>query len=99
MPARKVCSNWPDAVKKMTAEPARRLGITDRGTVAVGAVADLVIFDPDTVIDNSEFGQEAGPPAGIDVVIVGGSVVLDHGTIGDARPGRVLRKTPTPVAS
>ncbi len=88
-----------DAVKKMTAEPARRLGITDRGTVAVGAVADLVIFDPDTVIDNSEFGQEAGPPAGIDVVIVGGSVVLDHGTIGDERPGRVLRKTPTPAAS
>ena len=51
------------------------------------------------VIDNSEFGQDAGAPVGIDVVIVGGSVVLDHGTINAERPGRVLRKTPTPVAS
>ena len=88
-----------DAVNKMTAEPARRLGLVDRGTLTVGAIADLVVFDPETVIDNSEFGQDAGAPVGIDVVIVGGSVVLDHGTISTERPGRVLRKTPTPVAS
>lgn len=85
-----------DAVRKMTAEPARRLGLTDRGILAVGAVADVVIFDPETVIDNSEFGQSAHPPTGIDVVIVGGHVMLDHGAIGTDRPGRVLRRVSSP---
>jgi len=81
-----------DAVRKMTAEPARRLGLVDRGTLAAGAIADLVLFNPDTVIDNAEFGMAAEAPTGIDTVIVGGSVVLDHGTITSARPGQVLRR-------
>ena len=84
-----------DAVRKMTAEPARRLGLTDRGTLTVGAVADVVVFDPATVIDNSEFGQRAEPPTGIDVVIVCGRVVLEDGTIGHDRPGQVLRRLPS----
>ena len=82
----------PDAVRKMTAEPARRLGLTDRGTLAVGAVADIVVFDPATVIDNAEFGERPQPPTGIDIVIVGGTVVLADGVIGRERPGRVLRR-------
>jgi len=81
-----------DAVRKMTSEPARRLGLADRGTLVVGAAADIVIFDPETVIDNSEFGQDAGRPSGIDVVIVGGLVMLHHGDIGSERPGQVLRR-------
>lgn len=85
----------PDAVRKMTAEPARRLGLTDRGLLTVGAVADVVIFDPATVVDNAEFGQAADSPTGIDMVIVGGQVVLDHGTIGAERPGQVLRRVST----
>jgi N-acyl-D-aspartate/D-glutamate deacylase len=87
-----------DAVNKMTAEPARRLGMTDRGTLSVGAAADLVMFNPETVIDNSEFGQDAAPPTGIDVVVVGGRVMLDHGTISTDRPGRVLRRAPRSVS-
>ncbi len=86
-----------DAVRKMTGEPARRLGLTDRGTLAVGSVADVVIFDPETVIDNSEFGQSADSPTGIDVVIVGGHVMLDHGAIGTDRPGQVLRRVSSPT--
>lgn len=88
-----------DAVHKMTAEPARRLGLADRGTLAVGAVADVVLFDPETVTDNADFGQVAGSPTGIDVVIVGGTVVLDHGIIGTDRPGRVLRKGSSPASA
>jgi N-acyl-D-aspartate/D-glutamate deacylase len=81
-----------DAVRKMTGEPARRLGLEDRGTLTVGSVADIVVFDPESVIDNADFGQGATAPTGIETVIVGGSVVLDRGIIGTDRPGRVLRK-------
>lgn len=81
-----------DAVHKMTAEPARRLGLSDRGTIAVGAIADIVIFNPDTVIDNSAFGEQADAPTGIDTVIVGGTIILNDGEISTARPGKVLRR-------
>jgi N-acyl-D-aspartate/D-glutamate deacylase len=82
----------PDAVRKMTAEPARRLGLTARGVLSVGAVADIVLFDPATVIDNADFGAPPQAPTGITFVIVGGTVVLADGAIGQERPGRVLRR-------
>jgi N-acyl-D-amino-acid deacylase len=82
-----------DAIRKMTSEPARRLGLDGRGVVAVGAVADLVLFDPATVADRAEFGQAPRPPIGIDVVVVNGIVMLDGGTISAQRPGRVLRRS------
>src|SRR5262245_21959732 len=82
----------PDAVRKMTAEPARRLGLTDRGVLAVGAVADIVVFDPETVTDNAAFGERPRAPSGIGVAVVGGAVVLADAVIGEERPGRVLRR-------
>lgn len=81
-----------DAVRKMTDEPARRLGLTDRGAIRPGAVADVVVFDPETVIDNAEFGEAPGAPIGIDVVVVAGKVMVADGAIGEERPGRVLRR-------
>lgn len=81
-----------DAVRKMTSEPARRLGLTDRGQVAPGAVADLVVFDPESVIDNAEFGQPPAPPTGIDAVVVGGTVMVEDGVTSAERPGQVLRR-------
>jgi N-acyl-D-amino-acid deacylase len=81
----------PDAIRKMSAEPARRMGLDDRGVVAEGKIADLVLFDAATVADTTDFGQEPSAPIGIDVVMVGGSLMVDHGTISTDRPGRVLR--------
>lgn len=81
-----------DAVRKMTAEPARRLGLPDRGVLAVGKVADCVLVDLAVVGDRADFTSRAEPPTGIDLVMVGGEVVLDGGRIGTARPGRVLRR-------
>ncbi|HSJ28446.1 MAG TPA: D-aminoacylase [Acidimicrobiia bacterium] len=81
-----------DAIRKMTGEPARRLGMQDRGTVVVGNFADLVLFDPAVVADRADFGRPPQAPVGIDVVLVNGTVMVDHGTVSDSRPGSVLRK-------
>ena len=66
--------------------------MADRGVIREGAIADLVVFDPETVIDNAEFGEVASAPTGIDVVVVGGTVMVEAGSVSADRPGRVLRR-------
>ncbi|MGE0041777.1 MAG: amidohydrolase family protein [Vicinamibacterales bacterium] len=83
-----------EAIRKMTSLPAGYLGLHDRGTLAAGQAADLVILDPDTVIDRATFEDPFQYPVGIDTVIVNGEVVLDEGAHTHARPGRILRHTP-----
>jgi N-acyl-D-aspartate/D-glutamate deacylase len=80
----------PDAIRKMTSLSAARMGITDRGILQAGKVADLVAFDPDRVIDRAEFRDPHRYPIGIDYVVVNGQIVLDDGGRTEARPGRVL---------
>jgi N-acyl-D-amino-acid deacylase len=82
-----------EAVAKMTGRSAAQLGLADRGVVSVGRKADLVIFDPATVADRGTPSDPAAAPVGIDVVVVNGQVVLDHGAITGARPGRALRRS------
>lgn len=82
----------PTAVHKMTAMPARKLGLAERGTIDVGQVADLVVFDPETVIDRADFMNPHQYARGIDFVLVNGSVVIEMGEHTGALPGRVLRK-------
>jgi N-acyl-D-amino-acid deacylase len=78
-----------------THEPtARRLSLADRGIVAAGKKADLVVVDPSTIVDLGTPADPAQSPVGIDLVIVNGKVVLDHGTMTSARPGRALRRSP-----
>ena len=81
-----------EAVAKMTGMPARRLSMSDRGTVAEGAVADLVVFDPETVIDRATFEDLHQYPSGIHHVLVRGEPVVSAGRHTGARPGRVLRR-------
>ena len=83
----------PDAIAKMTGRSAAQLGVSDRGTVAVGKKADLTIFDPATIQDRGVPGNAAQAPVGIAYVIVNGQVVLDNGKITDARPGRGFRRS------
>jgi N-acyl-D-aspartate/D-glutamate deacylase len=85
-----------EAIRKMTTLPASILGLKDRGAIAVGQWADLVLFDPATVADRATFDDPFQYPVGIDTVIVNGQVVLDEGTHTGARPGRVLRRTNRP---
>jgi N-acyl-D-amino-acid deacylase len=80
----------PEAVRKMTSLPAQRLGLRDRGTLREGTFADLVLFDPETIVDRATFAKPMELPVGIKAVFVNGSKVwdLDHPT--GERPGRVL---------
>jgi N-acyl-D-amino-acid deacylase len=81
-----------EAVRKMTSLNAEKLGLRDRGVLRAGAVADLVLFDPATVIDRSTYLDPFQYPVGIDTVVVAGQVVLDEGRHSGARPGRALRR-------
>ena len=80
----------PEAIRKMTGLPAQRLGWKDRGQLREGAYADLVLFNPDTVIDRSTFAKPFELPIGIEKVFVNGTLVWDQNKPTTARPGRVL---------
>ena len=80
----------PDAVRRMTGAAAIQMGITDRGIIAQGAYADLVVFNPATVKDNATYDRPHQYPTGIDYVIVNGVPVLDPKGLTGARPGRPL---------
>lgn len=82
------------ALHKMTLMPARRLGLADRGRIAEGLQADLVLFDPATVRDTATFAKPHQYPEGIPFVIVNGVVTVDGGRFTAARGGRVLRHVP-----
>lgn len=81
-----------EAIHKMTGLPARRMGFSDRGTISEGHVADLAVFDPDTVIDRATFEDPHQYPAGMPHVMVAGELVVVDGKHTGARPGKVLRR-------
>lgn len=80
------------AVHKMSGLTARHMGITDRGMIAPGLAADLVLFDPDTVIDNATTSDPHAANTGITTVWVNGEAVFDQGSITGKRPGVVIRR-------
>ncbi|HEX2890633.1 D-aminoacylase [Vineibacter terrae] len=82
-----------EAVRRMTSLPAQFLGLDDRGRLAPGAYADIVLFDPARIIDRATFDLPTAPSDGIAVVIVNGAIVWQDGQPTAARPGRVLRRT------
>jgi N-acyl-D-amino-acid deacylase len=88
-----------EAVRKMTSLPADRMGLRDRGRIAEGMWADLVVFDPATVIDRATFEDPHQYPNGIHLVIVNGVVVVDESEFTAARPGRALRRPGSPASS
>jgi len=79
------------AIYKMTQMPADRLGITDRGRLAPGVVADVVVFDPAKIVDRATFENPHQYAAGVNHVFVGGVAVLLDGEMTKARPGKILR--------
>jgi N-acyl-D-amino-acid deacylase len=78
------------AVHKMTGMAAARMGLRDRGLVQPGAFADLTVFDPATVKDESTYPDPHRYATGIPYVVVNGAVVVDDSRMSAARPGRIL---------
>ena len=81
-----------DAVYRMSGKPAEVFGLSGRGEVAVGNFADMVVFNPDTVIDKADFENPMEPAAGIDAVFVNGQAVYRDGASTGARPGKALKR-------
>jgi N-acyl-D-amino-acid deacylase len=83
-----------DCVHHLTGRPARRLKLRDRGVIAAGAVADLVLFDPASIADRADLEHPRTPATGIAYVFVGGVATLADGRPTGALPGRALRRAP-----
>jgi dihydroorotase/N-acyl-D-amino-acid deacylase len=78
------------AVRKMSSQTARRLGIQDRGLISEGYFADLAVFDADQIIDRATFEDPHQYAVGMQYVLVNGEVVVSDGQHTGARPGRIL---------
>ena len=77
---------------QMTAQPAARLQLANKGRLNVGADADITIFDYDTIRDNATFAQPSLEPEGIETVLIGGEIALEKGRILRDHCGRAIRK-------
>jgi len=83
------------AIEKITAFPARRMGLTDRGLLRPGMRADLVLFDPERLVDRATIEQPCAYSEGVVWSLVNGTPVVAQGRLTRARPGRVLRHQPS----
>jgi len=88
----------PQAVHKMTGASAAALGLTNRGVLRPGAMADITVFDPATIAERATFAKPRQYPTGIPYVIVNGVPVIGGGAHTGALPGRVLRWTGASIA-
>jgi N-acyl-D-aspartate/D-glutamate deacylase len=80
-----------EAVRKMTGLPADILGLKDRGRIAPGMLADLVLFDPSTVADAATYEEPTRTAHGIEYVMLGGEFAVEHGRPKRLDLGQVLR--------
>ena len=79
------------AIEKMTALPAKRLGLKNKGHLSPGADGDITIFDYSRICDKATFADPALPPEGIDYVLISGNVVLKDGIILENNAGKAVR--------
>lgn len=87
----KVCS-WGEAIRRITALPAVRLGLKDRGIIAPGFKADLVLFDPSNIRDRATWTSPHTFAEGIVAVMVNGELIIEDGQQKEILPGRILRR-------
>ncbi len=81
----------PEAIRKMTSLPARKLGLWDRGIIRPGFKADLIVFDFNSIKDNATYLNPHSYPTGIKAVVINGVVVVEEGRHAGSLPGKLLR--------
>jgi N-acyl-D-amino-acid deacylase len=81
-----------EAIYKMCGFPAQKLHLKERGLIKKGYKADIVLFNPDTIIDKADFTNPFQRPPGIEMVLVNGVTVIDHGVHSKARPGVITSR-------
>lgn len=79
-----------EAIRKMTYTPCRKIGLRDRGLIREGMIADITVFNPDSIIDKGTFTDPCQHPVGIEHVTVGGVFALTNGQLTGAMHGKVL---------
>ena len=82
-----------EAVRKMTSFPARRFNLGKRGLIASGHAADLVVFDPETILDTATYEEPKRFPEGISHVLVNGAKAVKSGTLLETGEGTVIGKS------
>jgi N-acyl-D-amino-acid deacylase len=92
----KKITTLPFAIRSMTSLSAQILGLTDRGRLAPGQKADVVVFDPERLRDKATYFEPYQYSEGIDVVLVNGQFVVENGKPTGAKPGRVLERQRLP---
>ena len=83
--------SFETAIQKMTALPAQSVRLWNRGLLRAGMYADIVLFNPNTVIDKATYADPHQYGEGIEIVIVNGTIVFQNGEHTGALPGKVLR--------
>jgi N-acyl-D-amino-acid deacylase len=81
----------PEAVRKLTSQPAHNLGLRDRGSLKVGYFADVVVFDPTTIGDRATYEAPRQFAIGVSHVLINGGLALDEGLPTGAATGQVVR--------
>ena len=85
----------PEAVRKMTSLPAEKLGLTDRGRIAPGCKADLLLLDPERIHDTADYDHPDGLAEGLEFVMINGVPALEQGKSTGVCGGKVLRREAT----
>lgn len=80
-----------DAIRRMTSLPASRLGLRDRGLLAVGMAADVVVFDPAKIADKATFAEPTQFAEGVEQLLVNGVAVIRDSKLTGELPGKVIR--------
>jgi N-acyl-D-amino-acid deacylase len=83
--------SWEEAIRRMTSLPASTLRLSDRGVLAAGKAADIVVFDPQSIIDRATFDDPNHYSQGVRYLFVNGKAVVEDGKLTRALPGRALR--------
>lgn len=85
--------SFEEGLRKMTSQPADRMGLRDRGRLVEGAAADVLVFAPEAFTDHADYAAPAQYASGLEHCIVGGRVAVEHDELTGVRAGAVLRRT------